>query len=84
MGLMKKTLKYIILELIILMGFIMQSWAQCSTCKGVAQSQNTDGEYFVSGINMAILYLLALPLCMPIVYGVVWYVRTKRKKVEEG
>ena len=80
---MKKILKYIALELIILLGFVMQGWAQCSTCKGVAQSKDADGEYFVGGINMAILYLLALPLFMPIVYGVVWYIRTKKKKVEQ-
>ncbi len=57
--------------------------AQCSTCKSAAATRDSDGDFLFGGINTGILYLLALPIFLPMIFGVVWYVVSRAKPKEE-
>lgn len=54
--------------------------AQCSTCKSAAATRDADGEFLFGGINTGILYLLVLPVCLPLLFGVIWYFFSRQKK----
>ncbi|TAE49710.1 MAG: hypothetical protein EAZ89_13775 [Bacteroidetes bacterium] len=52
-----------------------QVWAQCSQCKAAAGTESSDGNLSVGAtLNAGVLYLLALPVFLPlIVGGLLWW-----------
>jgi len=57
-------------------------WSQCATCKAAAASRDASGDLVVgSGLNSAILYLLAMPFLISAVIGIIWY--RNRKQLEK-
>lgn len=57
--------------------------AQCSQCKAAAGTTDENGNLaFGSTLNTGILYLLALPVFLPIIVGVVWWYLRKQRAQE--
>lgn len=56
-----------------------QGLAQCSQCKAAAASEGAEGEVAIfSSINIGILYLLVLPVGLPIIVGLVWWWKMRK------
>ncbi|MEL7341885.1 MAG: hypothetical protein AAGM67_15490 [Bacteroidota bacterium] len=52
-------------------------WAQCTQCKSAAAAKDEAGNLYVGeGLNLGILYLLALPFVLIAVVGGYWLYRT--------
>ena len=60
--------------------------AQCAQCKAAAATKDENGNLIVGGsLNTGVLYLLALPVFLPlIVGGVLWYLARQRRNSEHG
>ena len=59
-------------------------WAQCSQCKAAAASEDGSGGLFVgSAINTGVLYLLSLPILLPLIVGGIWYVYSRKLKAQQ-
>ena len=54
--------------------------AQCPMCKTSLEEARKTGSQVGSTLNNGILYLLALPYTIAIVFGFIWW-RNKKKKV---
>jgi hypothetical protein len=63
--------------LLLIINFDLQ--AQCPMCKTALSTARDSGSSVGSSLNNGILYLLALPYTIAIVFGIIWY-RNKRKK----
>jgi uncharacterized paraquat-inducible protein A len=75
---MKKNIFIILLfVLLLIINFDLQ--AQCPMCKTALSTARDSGSSVGSSLNNGILYLLALPYTIAIVFGIIWY-RNKRKK----
>jgi hypothetical protein len=69
-----------VLSLFVLLGCISHDiLAQCPMCKTALSTARDSGSSVGSSLNNGILYLLALPYTIAIVFGIIWY-RNKRKK----
>lgn len=67
---------------ILLAGLQLQGFAQCAMCKSNLESARANGMTEVgSSINMGILYLLALPYLIAMVFGFIYYKKYRTKKV---
>ena len=55
---------------------------QCSQCKAAAAAVDENGNYISTGFNDGILYLLALPVFLPIIVGGVWWYIARQKRLE--
>ncbi|NOK86071.1 MAG: hypothetical protein GFH27_549397n19 [Chloroflexi bacterium AL-W] len=69
--------------------FVLMLWltgqglmAQCSQCKAAAAAVDENGNYLSNSINTGILYLLALPVLLPIIVGGVWWYLRKVRSAE--
>lgn len=65
------------------MGFLwlQGGMAQCSQCKAAASSEGAEGEVAIfNSINAGILYLLALPVFLPLIVGAIWWWKMRRGK----
>ncbi|MEM6262398.1 MAG: hypothetical protein AAGI38_07820 [Bacteroidota bacterium] len=57
---------------------------QCAMCKAVPQTNTQDGNVNTGkGLNLGILYLLAMPFLLAAGIGVWWYLRSKKFAKEE-
>lgn len=71
-----------IIFIILFVGFQVQSFGQCAMCKSNLESARANGMTEVgSSINMGILYLLALPYLIAMVFGFIYYKKYRTKKV---
>ena len=69
-----------------LMTFLLLLWwqmgqlaAQCSQCKAAAASEGVEGEVAIfNSINAGVLYLLALPIVLPMIVGAIWWWRSRQ------
>lgn len=78
-----KNWKYIATILILFWSTGTDVMAQCSQCKAAAATVDENGNYISTGFNDGILYLLALPILIPIIVGGVWwYLSTRRNEPE--
>jgi hypothetical protein len=66
--------KRIVINIVVLGAFVMQTSAQCSICTKTA-SQLGDGP--AQGLNSAIVYLMITPLAIMGFIGYRWYRREK-------
>ncbi|GAB1448877.1 hypothetical protein MASR2M44_18980 [Bacteroidota bacterium] len=71
-------------KLILLLLFVLlhiQSMGQCAMCKSNLESARANGMTDVgSSINMGILYLLALPYLIAMVFGFIYYKKYRTRK----
>ena len=59
--------------------------AQCAMCRSTLENNFSNGDPGIAaGLNIGILYLLALPYLAVIVIGVMWYKSTKNGGKELG
>lgn len=76
-----KNWKYILTLLTMLWIAGADLMAQCSQCKAAAAAVDENGNYISTGFNDGILYLLALPIFLPIIVGGVWWYLNRRAKL---
>lgn len=62
-----------IILLLILVFFWREGLTQCAMCKAVAESSMDGEKSIVFGLNTGILYLMALPYFLLLLFGVVWF-----------
>jgi hypothetical protein len=75
---MKKVTLFLFLFLF--MAVTVDVLAQCPMCKTSLEEARKTGSQVGSTLNNGILYLLALPYTIAIVFGFIWW-RNKKKKV---
>lgn len=71
-----------------LFAFLLLLWlsgqhalAQCSQCKAAAASKGEEGQLlFGNEINTGVLYLLALPVFLPLIVGGIWYYQARKRR----
>ncbi len=65
-------------------GFLLlttYSFAQCAMCRATVENNVSNGDTTVgAGLNLGILYLLAMPYLIAAVIGYLWYRNAKMKK----
>lgn len=70
-----------LLLLIILFSFsFMELWAQCPMCKTSLEEARKNGSEVGSTLNNGILYLLALPYTIAVVFGFMYWRNNRLKK----
>lgn len=74
-------LKQILLTLLIMVFFQVQTWAQCAMCRATVENNVSTGETSVgAGLNTGILYLFVMPYLIAMVIGYLWYKKAKERK----
>lgn len=59
----------------------VSSIAQCAMCRAGIENNVSNGETTIgAGLNMGILYLLAMPYLLAAVLGYLWYRNAKKRK----
>lgn len=80
-------MKRIVLSLIF-MASAIASFAQCAMCRATLENNFSNGKPGIgAGINVGILYLLAMPYLAALVLGFIWYRSSKangNKKIAGG
>lgn len=75
---MKKALSvFLFLALVVLSQEIL---AQCPMCKTSLEEARKSGSQVGNTLNNGILYLLALPYSIAVVFGIIWWRNSKLKK----
>lgn len=75
---MKRFLPFLIV--IVLLVLSNDLLAQCPMCKTSLEEARKNGSSVGNSLNMGILYLLALPYTVAIVFGIIWYRNTRTKQ----
>ena len=67
-------MKKAVIVLILLLTAVAGSFAQCAMCRSTLETNLSNGDpTMAEGINIAILYLLAMPYAAVMVLGYFWY-----------
>ena len=78
---MKKKIRHIVI-LIGAFGASQALHAQCAMCKASAETTAESGDFvFGGGLNVAILYLLAMPFVAAAIIGFIWFKR--KREIEQ-
>ena len=78
-------MKKLLLSLMIILTMAFDASAQCAMCRSTLENNFSNGDPGIAaGMNVGILYLLALPYLAVIVIGVMWYKSTKNARTEPG
>lgn len=75
---MKKAVS--VLLLLALIALSQELLAQCPMCKTSLEEARKSGSQVGNTLNNGILYLLALPYTIAVVFGVIWWRNNKLKK----
>jgi hypothetical protein len=77
-----KSIKSLLLTLtLFVLVRIPELHAQCAMCRASVESNVSSGETSIgAGLNMGILYLLAMPYLIAAVIGFLWYRNAKKRK----
>ena len=59
---------------------ILETQAQCSMCKAVAESNASGGGSVAEGLNNGILYLMAFPYVLMALVAFIWYRNKKSQR----
>jgi len=65
--------------LLIIIIFSEETFSQCAMCKAVAESSLGEGKSVASGLNTGILYLMALPYFLLLLFGTAWIIGKKEQ-----
>jgi len=74
---MKERIKAISL-IIFFVACFQQSYSQCAMCKAVVESNLESGGSVGAGLNSGILYLMATPYIVMLIFGAAWYLQKKK------
>jgi hypothetical protein len=76
-------LKHIFLSFILVMLIQLQAVGQCAMCRATIENNVSNGDTSVgAGLNLGILYLLAMPYLAALVIGLLWYRHAKKRKTK--
>lgn len=71
-------MKKLLLLLFLIAAAVSDTFAQCAMCRSTLENNFSNGDPgLAAGINMGILYLLALPYLAVMIIGYLWYKSTK-------
>lgn len=71
-----------VMILVLVLASSLDADAQCAMCKASAESSLEEGSEKAAGMNKAILYLMAFPYALGLVFAGMWYKNYKDKKAE--
>ena len=69
-----------LLSFLILLAFQTKLRAQCAMCKAVVEANLKEGGSAGAGLNDGILYLMAMPYCAIILFGIFYLLQKKDKE----
>ncbi len=68
-----KVNKSLILIILTVFLFELESYSQCAMCKAVVESNMEAGSDIGKGLNKGILYLMSIPYLAMFVFGALWF-----------
>jgi hypothetical protein len=75
--------KVVVLSLVFLFLGVGQVFAQCAMCRSTLENNYSNGNPGIAaGINMGILYLLAMPYLAVFILGYFWYKSSRHGRKE--
>ncbi|WP_339901786.1 hypothetical protein [uncultured Cyclobacterium sp.] len=78
---MNKYFKSLSVVLLLLIGSVQSTFAQCAMCRASVENNVSNGDTTVgAALNIGILYLFVAPYILLMVLGYFWYKNAKRKK----
>jgi hypothetical protein len=78
---MKRSVKLILVCIIMMFGFTLNSIAQCAMCRATIENNVSNGDTTIgAGLNMGILYLFLAPYVLLSLIGFFWYRNVKKRK----
>ncbi|GAB3018055.1 hypothetical protein GCM10027284_41460 [Cyclobacterium sediminis] len=78
---MIKYVKSLLVVLLLLIGSVQSTFAQCAMCRASVENNVSNGDTTVgAALNIGILYLFVAPYILLMVLGYFWYKNAKRKK----
>ncbi len=77
---MRKVLILAISIILLKIVSMQQIFAQCAMCKGTAEKSLEASSTAAVGLNIGILYLLAMPYLIIIIGGIYWYKKFYKKQ----
>ena len=64
--------------LLLIVGSVANSWAQCSMCRAAVENNVSEGSAGLSAsLNTGILYLFVAPYLLVAIIGYLWYKKSK-------
>lgn len=72
----------IIIVILLLVSLSADIWAQCPMCKTSLEEARKNGSQVGSSLNNGILYLLALPYTIAMVFGYIYWRNNRLKKAQ--
>ena len=70
----------IFISFLIVLAFHTKLGAQCAMCKAVVEANLKEGGSAGAGLNEGILYLMAMPYIVIIIFGLFYFLQKKNKK----
>ena len=70
----------ILISFLIMLVFQTKLSAQCSMCKAVVEANLKEGGSAGAGLNEGILYLMAMPYIVVLLFGVFYYLQQRKKQ----
>ena len=61
--------------------FSKSGFSQCAMCKAAVEANLESGGTKGIGINDGILYLMAMPYLIILIFGLFWYFQNKKKDI---
>lgn len=78
-------ISYICWILLLIWGTGYEAMGQCAQCKAAAASRDENGNLTVGGsLNTGVLYLLALPVFLPLIVGGIFWYLARQKRLQEA
>ena len=70
----------VIIIILILLTFKTKLSAQCAMCKAVVEANLKEGGSAGAGLNEGILYLMAMPYIVVLLFGIFYYLQQRKKQ----
>jgi len=78
---MKSMVKYLVLVCLVL--FSVGAQAQCAMCRASIENNVSNGDTSIgASLNTGILYLLAMPYLLAVIYGYLWYKKSRKNALK--
>ena len=73
---MKNKILFVLIALFI---FTNNAFSQCAMCKAVVETNLESGDTKGAGLNEGILFLMAMPYILVLIFGVFYYIQKQKK-----
>ena len=71
----------IVIVILFLITFRIRLSGQCAMCKAAVEANLKDGGTAGSGLNEGILYLMAVPYIVILLFGIFYYLQKRNKQI---